>query len=197
MQATPTYWQMLLEAGLVFDASLKVMVGGEVLPRDLADKLRAFGGGVWNMYGPTETTIWSSCGLVDDGPISIGTPTLNTNMYVLDQEDRLAPIGAIGELNIGGAGVAIGYVNQPDLTQTTFRTIDMNGPQRLYRTGDLAQRMPDGTIKLLGRRDGQLKLRGFRIELEEIEGAMRAIPDISGAAVDLRDGPAGPTNGQR
>jgi acyl-CoA synthetase (AMP-forming)/AMP-acid ligase II/aryl carrier-like protein len=192
LQATPTYWQMLLEAGLKPNPSLKIMVGGEVLPRDLAQQLRSYGGEVWNMYGPTETTIWSSCGLVGEGAITIGTPTLNTSMHVLDEHDTIAPIGVVGELNIGGAGLAVGYVNQPDLTDAAFRAVDINGPQRLYRTGDLARRMPDGSIHLLGRRDGQVKLRGFRIELGDIEAAMRAVPSITGAAVDLRDGPSGP-----
>ncbi|WP_179379314.1 non-ribosomal peptide synthetase/type I polyketide synthase [Jannaschia marina] len=193
MQATPTYWQMLLEAGMEPDADLKIMVGGEVLPRDLADALRGFGCELWNMYGPTETTIWSSCGQVGDGPIDIGTPTLNTAMHVLDGGDRLAPVGAVGELNIGGAGVATGYFNRPDLTEAAFRDVEIDGrTQRLYRTGDLARRMPDGSIRLLGRQDGQVKLRGFRIELGDIEAAMRSLPGVTGAAACLRDGPAGP-----
>lgn len=194
LQATPTLWQMLIEAGLQPNPDLKMLVGGEPLPRDLADSLRALGGEVWNMYGPTETTIWSSCGVVDAAGIDIGQPIANTVMHVLDGNDQLCPIGVTGELNIGGIGLAQGYLGQPDLTARMFRDVDMPGmgTTRLYRTGDLARRQADGSITLLGRQDGQVKLRGFRIELSEIEGAMRAIDGIKAAAVDLRDGPAGP-----
>ncbi|MDO5757780.1 MAG: amino acid adenylation domain-containing protein [Rhodobacterales bacterium] len=194
MQATPTLWQMLLEAGLTPSPALKILVGGEALPRDLADRLRSFGGEVWNMYGPTETTIWSSCGRVDEGIIDIGAPIANTALHVLDASDHLAPFGSVGELNIGGAGLAVGYLNAPDLTEAAFRMVDLPGagPTRLYRTGDLAMRQADGKILLLGRRDGQIKLRGFRIDLGEIETAMRAVPGVTAAAVDLREGPAGP-----
>ena len=194
LQATPTLWQMLIEAGLQPNADLKMLVGGEPLARDLADNLRALGGEVWNMYGPTETTIWSSCGKVDAAGIDIGQPIANTVMHVLDDNDQLCPIGVTGELNIGGTGLAQGYLGQPDLTATMFRDVDLPGvgAARLYRTGDLARRKADGSIELLGRQDGQVKLRGYRIELSEIEVAMRAIEGISAAAVDLRDGPAGP-----
>ncbi|WP_226781564.1 non-ribosomal peptide synthetase/type I polyketide synthase [Oceaniglobus trochenteri] len=194
LQATPTLWQMLLEAGFSPDPALKILVGGEALPRDLADRLLAGGGAVWNMYGPTETTIWSSCGPVGAGAIDIGTPIANTVMHVLDDNGGLAPVGVVGELNIGGAGLARGYLNRSDLTEAAFRTVDLpgQGAVRLYRTGDLARRGGDGTITLLGRRDGQVKLRGFRIELDEIEAALRDIDGIRAAAVDLRDGPAGP-----
>jgi len=193
LQATPTLMQMLLEAGLTPDPRLTLLVGGEPLPRDLADRLIALGGSVWNMYGPTETTIWSSCGRVDSGPIDIGTPIANTVMHVLDEGGQLAPIGVIGELNIGGAGLARGYLDRPDLTEAAFRMVEIPGqePTRLYGTGDLARRGADGRITLLGRRDGQIKLRGFRIELSEIETAMRAVPGIAAAAVAMRDGPGG------
>jgi amino acid adenylation domain-containing protein len=194
LQATPTLWQMLLEAGLTAAPDLKMLVGGEALPRDLADQLLATGGEVWNMYGPTETTIWSSCGQVGAGSIDIGSPIANTVLHVLDESDGLAPIGVVGELNIGGAGLATGYIDRPDLTQAAYRIVDLPGagPTRLYRTGDLARRTADGSIILLGRRDAQIKLRGFRIELSEIETAMRQISGVTAAAVDLREGPAGP-----
>jgi amino acid adenylation domain-containing protein len=193
MQATPTLWQMLLEAGLEARPDLKVLVGGEPLPRDLADRLRAGGAEVWNMYGPTETTIWSSCGIVDDAPITIGDPIANTAMHVLDQNGQLSPPGTVGELCIGGAGLARCYYNRPDLTEAAFTQFDLPGVgcRRLYRTGDLAIRGADGSMRLLGRRDSQVKLRGFRIELGEIEAAMRTVPGLSAAAVDLRDGPNG------
>ncbi|WP_341367373.1 non-ribosomal peptide synthetase/type I polyketide synthase [Yoonia sp. BS5-3] len=194
LQATPTLWQMLVEAGLKATPNLKMLVGGEPLPRDLADQLRDLGGELWNMYGPTETTIWSSCGRVDGGEIDIGQPIANTVMHVLDANDQLCPIGVVGELNIGGAGLAQGYLGQAELTNAAFRDVDLpgEGVTRLYRTGDLARRQADGSIALLGRRDGQVKLRGFRIELSEIEVALRGIDGIKAAAVDLRDGPAGP-----
>ncbi|WP_353476534.1 amino acid adenylation domain-containing protein (plasmid) [Salipiger sp. H15] len=194
LQATPTLWQMLVEAGLKPDTGLKMLVGGEALPRDLADRLLALGGEVWNMYGPTETTIWSSCGRVDHGPITIGAPIANTVMHVLGETGELVPVGVPGELVIGGAGLAKGYFRRPDLTEAAYRMIDVPGagPIRLYHTGDLARRNADGTIALLGRADGQVKLRGFRIELEEIEAAMRAVDGVSAAAAALRDSPAGP-----
>lgn len=194
LQATPTLWQMLLEAGLKPTPTLKILTGGEPLPRDLAERLVSFGGEVWNMYGPTETTIWSSCGRVTDGHVTIGDPIANTVLHVMDDAGNLVPPGVTGELNIGGAGLAIGYLHRPDLTDAAYRIVDVPGagPTWLYRTGDLAQRLPDGTIRLLGRRDGQIKLRGFRIELSEIEAAMRSVDGIRAAAVDLREGPTGP-----
>ena len=193
LQATPTLWGMLLEAGLEPRPGLKMLAGGEPLPRDLADRLIAAGGEVWNMYGPTETTVWSSCGRVGEGAIDIGTPIAGTVMHVLDAQGRLAPAGVAGELNIGGAGLASGYFGRPDLTEAAFRDVDLGqGPVRLYRTGDMARRGADGALKLLGRRDGQVKLRGFRIETGEIEAAMRAVAGVVDAAVVLRDGPAGP-----
>ncbi|WP_394155122.1 amino acid adenylation domain-containing protein [Loktanella salsilacus] len=194
LQATPTLWQMLLEAGLKPTPALKILTGGEPLPRDLAERLVSFGGEVWNMYGPTETTIWSSCSRVTDGNVTIGDPIANTVLHVMDDAGNLVPPGVTGELNIGGAGLAIGYLHRPDLTDAAYRSVDVPGagPTRLYRTGDLAQRRHDGTIRLLGRRDGQIKLRGFRIELSEIEAAMRSVAGIRAAAVDLRDGPTGP-----
>ncbi len=194
LQATPTLWQMLVEAGLKPDPRLKMLVGGEPLPRDLADQLLGLGGEVWNMYGPTETTVWSSCGRVGSGPIDIGAPIANTVMHVLDGDSQLAPIGVAGELTIGGTGLAKGYFRRPDLTEQAYRmtVLPGMGRVRLYRTGDLARRNGDGSITLLGRSDGQVKLRGFRIELDEIETAMRRLDGISAAAVSLREGPSGP-----
>jgi amino acid adenylation domain-containing protein len=194
LQATPTLWQMLLEAGFVPSPDIKVLVGGEPLPLDLAKRLVAGGDAVWNLYGPTETTIWSSCGRVGSGPIDIGRPIAGTEMHVLDTADRLVPAGVAGELNIGGAGLAKGYFGRPDLTEAAFRIVTLPGlgARRLYRTGDLAVRRPDGTIRLLGRRDGQVKLRGFRIELGDVEATMRQAPGVAAAAVALRSGAAGP-----
>jgi amino acid adenylation domain-containing protein len=193
MQATPTYWAMLLEAGFTPRAGLKMLVGGEPLPSDLAERLGGSDADLWNMYGPTETTIWSSVARVTPGaPVTIGAPIANTEMHVLDAQDRLCPPGVAGELNIGGDGLALGYFDRPDLTQAAFREVALAGRlRRLYRTGDLAIRNRDGSLTLLGRRDGQVKLRGFRIELGEIEARLRRQPGIAAAAVAVRPGPSG------
>ncbi|HVV94022.1 MAG TPA: amino acid adenylation domain-containing protein [Hyphomicrobiales bacterium] len=189
VQATPSLWRILLEAGFKPRPGLTMLAGGEALPRDLADKLLANGAELWNVYGPTETTIWSSAGRVTpgSGPITIGEPVLNTTFHVLDRGGRLAPTGVPGELHIGGDGLARGYFMRPDLTAAAFRdvTLDDGHARRLYATGDLARRLPDGQIQLLGRADQQVKLRGFRIELEEIEAVLRAHPAVAGAAVRL------------
>ena len=187
LQATPTLWRVLLEAGFQPAPRFKALCGGEPLPRDLASKLIATGVELWNMYGPTETTIWSACGRVMDanGPITIGAPIANTELHVLDDAGALAPIGLPGELTIGGRGLAKGYIGQPDLTLRSFPVMSPGGgaPRRFYRTGDFAVRTADGAIQLLGRRDQQVKLRGFRIELEEIEAVLRTYPGIRDAAV--------------
>jgi len=193
MQATPTLWAMLLEAGLTPQAGLKLLAGGEPLPDDLAVRLMAHGAELWNMYGPTETTIWSSIAKLDPGaPVTIGTPIANTHMHVLDAADRLCVPGMVGELNIGGDGLAIGYFGRDDLTEAAFRMVEIAGEaHRLYKTGDLAIRRADGSLHLLGRRDGQIKLRGYRIELGEIEAQLRNDPSVANAAVALRPGPSG------
>ncbi|MGU3359074.1 amino acid adenylation domain-containing protein [Methylobacterium sp. M6A4_1b] len=187
LQATPSLWRVLLEAGFQPGTDLKMLCGGEPLPQDLADLLLANGGELWNLYGPTETTIWSSAGRVGPGRVTIGGPVAGTQLYVLDRDDALAPIGVAGELYIGGVGLAHGYFNRPDLTAAAFREIAVpgRGPERLYRTGDLASRAADGTIRLLGRADQQIKLRGFRIDLEEIELVLRAYPGVVASAVAL------------
>jgi amino acid adenylation domain-containing protein len=195
LQATPSLWRMLLEAGFMPNANIKMLCGGEPLPRDLADQLSSHGAELWNMYGPTETTIWSAAAHVDAGAITIGSAIANTQLVVLDGNDRLALPGAVGELNIGGDGLARGYFGRPDLTAAAFRTLTLAPGQtrRFYRTGDLARRFADGRIVLLGRRDQQIKLRGYRIELEDIETALRAAGGVAAAAVAVRDdGQAGP-----
>ncbi|MBX9651438.1 MAG: amino acid adenylation domain-containing protein [Xanthobacteraceae bacterium] len=187
LQATPTLWRVLLEAGFKPAPGFKALCGGEPLPRDLASQLIATGVELWNMYGPTETTIWSSCGRVTDAnrPIVIGAPIANTELHVLDDSGALAPIGVSGELCIGGQGLAKGYIGRPDLTERSFKIVSVEGsePRRLYRTGDIAVRDAGGAIRLLGRRDQQVKVRGFRIELEEIEAALRSHPGVRDAAV--------------
>uniref|UniRef100_E6VPA4 Amino acid adenylation domain protein n=1 Tax=Rhodopseudomonas palustris (strain DX-1) TaxID=652103 RepID=E6VPA4_RHOPX len=187
VQATPTLWRVLLEAGLQPSRPLRALSGGEALPRDVADKLIAAGFELWNMYGPTETTIWSACGRIVDAsrPIVIGEPVANTDLHILTDDGTLAPVGTPGELCIGGTGLAKGYVNRPDLTAAAFPVMTLQDGEtvRLYRTGDLAMRLADGSIQLLGRRDQQVKIRGFRIELEEIEAVVRTCPEIVDAAL--------------
>ncbi|PZA12811.1 non-ribosomal peptide synthetase [Rhodopseudomonas palustris] len=187
VQATPTLWRVLLEAGLQPSRPLRALSGGEALPRDVAEKLIAAGFELWNMYGPTETTIWSACGRIVDAsrPIVIGEPVANTDLHILSDDGTHAPVGTPGELWIGGLGLAKGYVDQPDLTAAAFPVMSLQDDEtvRLYRTGDLAVRLADGGIQLLGRRDQQVKIRGFRIELEEIESVLRTCPEIVDAAI--------------
>jgi amino acid adenylation domain-containing protein len=195
MLAPPTLWRILLEAGFSSKPGLKMIAGGESLPRDVAEDLLAGGGRLWNLYGPTETTFCSAGGEIRPGQsrITIGTPMANTQLYVLDDRGGVAPPGAIGNLFIGGDGLAKGYFGRPYLTEQSFRTLSLEGraPQRLYRTGDLALLLPDGDFELRGRADRQIKLRGFRIELEEIENVLRLAPGVTDCVVLLRSD-AGP-----
>lgn len=185
MQATPVTWQLLLDSGWYGQPPLKMLCGGEALPRKLARQLLACGGELWNLYGPTETTIWSSVLKVTPGEqaVPVGPPIANTQFYVVDPQSNLVPLGVPGELVIGGDGVARGYVNLPDLTAEKF-PVDSFRPRsgaRVYRTGDLVRARGDGTFEFLGRTDHQIKLRGFRIELGEIEAALLAHPDLAEA----------------
>lgn len=188
LQATPTLWDMLLDAGLKPRSGLKMLAGGEPMPGDLADRLMRGGAELWNMYGPTETTVWSAVKRLQPGrPITIGAPVANTDLWVLDANDQPVPAGVTGELNIGGSGLANGYFGRDDLTGATFRDVDLPvGTRRLYRTGDMARLTPAGEVEVLGRRDGQIKLRGYRIELGDIETRLRAMPGIDKAAVALK-----------
>src|SRR6185503_3283257 len=166
MQATPVSWRLLLEAGWKGRKDFKVLVGGEALPKDLADQLIAHGVELWNMYGPTETTVWSTCARITDtsNGISIGRPIANTTVYVLDQRRQLCPIGVPGELYIGGDGVALGYWNLPKLTAERFipDPFSTTPGAKLYRTGDRARWRNDGILEHLGRLDLQVKIRGYR-----------------------------------
>ncbi|HLH57415.1 MAG TPA: amino acid adenylation domain-containing protein, partial [Verrucomicrobiae bacterium] len=176
MQATPATWRLLIESGWKGDRNLKIFCGGEALKRDLADQLLARSKEVWNFYGPTETTIWSTAWKVRPGEtISIGRPLANTQVYILDPYGRIAPVGTAGELHIGGAGIARGYVKLPELTRQKFvpNPFAANPESRLYKAGDLARFLPDGTIECLGRVDQQVKIRGFRVELEEVASILR------------------------
>ena len=190
MQATPVTWRLLLEAGWTGgQAPFKALVGGEALPKDLADQLIARGVELWNMYGPTETTVWSTCARITDtsNGISIGKPIANTTVYILDAQKNLCPIGVPGEMYIGGAGVTLGYWKRPELTAERFIPDPFSATPgaTLYRTGDRARWRNDGTLEHLGRLDDQAKVRGFRIELGEIEAVLAEHPDVRQAAVHL------------
>ena len=193
LQATPGAWRILLDAGWSASEPLKVLCGGEGLPRDLADKLLERGEDVWNVYGPTETTIWSSATRVPagNGGIRIGPPIANTQFYVLDERQNPLPVGVVGELCIGGDGLARGYWKRPELTAEKFLP-NTFGAGRIYRTGDLARWHLDGSVELLGRVDFQVKIRGYRIELGEIEAAFAAHSAVREAIVlDQKAGASG------
>ena len=191
LQATPATWRLILAAGGTGLERVKALCGGEALPPELAARLLDRVGELWNMYGPTETTIWSTTCRIHQGDerISIGRPIAGTFVRVLDGSDRQTPIGVAGELCIGGAGVARGYRNRSQLTAEKFVTLDPlgEGPERLYRTGDLVRLGSDGALEFLGRRDFQVKLRGYRIELGEIEAVLAARADVEACAVVVRE----------
>ncbi|GAA0281300.1 D-alanine--D-alanyl carrier protein ligase [Methylorubrum aminovorans] len=193
LQCTPSMARMLLgspedRAGL--DGLRHLHVGGEAVSGDLVAELRAAGvATITNMYGPTETTIWSSTqeALPGAGTVPLGRPIANTRLYVLDGRMRPLPPLLPGELYIGGDGVARGYLNRPELTAERFLADPFAEGGRLYRTGDLVQFEPDGTLRFLGRIDGQVKLRGHRIELGEIETALRAESGVGEAVAIMRE----------
>ena len=191
MQATPATWRMLIEAGWSGSARLTVLCGGEALPPDLAAALLDRSAALWNMYGPTETTIWSTIERIEqaDQEITIGRPIANTEVYILDQFLQPVPIGVSGELYIGGHGLARGYRGQPELTKERFipHPFSTEPLARLYRTGDLARYRPDGRIVHLGRLDRQVKIRGFRIELGEIEAVLSRHPAVRQVVVIARE----------
>ncbi|HKS98510.1 MAG TPA: amino acid adenylation domain-containing protein, partial [Rugosimonospora sp.] len=192
VQATPSGWRLLLDAGLRA-TGLTALVGGEALPTEVARALRGEVARLINVYGPTETTIWSSAWEVPDHPaaIRVGGPLRRTGLYVLDRTARAVPVGVVGELYIGGAGLARGYAGRPELTAGRFIPDPSGTGARLYRTGDLARVTLDGEIEVLGRVDFQVKLRGYRIELGEIESALRTHPGVKDAAVVAREEPGG------
>jgi amino acid adenylation domain-containing protein len=191
MQATPVSWRMLLEAGWGGSSSLKILIGGEAVPRDLVNQLVPRVASVWNMYGPTETTIWSTVSRLEigEGQVSIGRPIDNTQVYIVSPGMQLQPVGVVGELLIGGDGLALGYLKLPELTAEKFVADPFSGQAgaRLYRTGDLARWREDGTLECLGRIDHQVKIRGFRIELGEIEATLSKLDQVSQCAVAVRE----------
>jgi amino acid adenylation domain-containing protein len=190
MQATPATWRMLIAAGWHGNRRLRILCGGEALPADLAVQLLERCGELWNMYGPTETTIWSTMTRIRDAqtPISIGRPIANTQVYVLDRTLQPVPVGVAGELYIGGHGLARGYRNRTTLTAERFiaHPFAEHPGERLYRTGDLVRWSADGRLHHMGRLDFQVKIRGFRIELGEIEARLARHPAIAQAVATAR-----------
>jgi amino acid adenylation domain-containing protein len=189
LQATPATWRMLLDAGWRPAGGLKGLCGGEALPAALADALRERGVELWNLYGPTEVTVWATLARVEGGAIDIGRPIGNTRAYVLDEGFRPLPAGIPGELYLGGVQLARGYLGRPSLTAERF-VPDPVGPEaggRLYRTGDRARWRADGTLEYLGRVDFQVKVRGHRVELGEIESLLAAHDGVAQAVAAVRE----------
>ncbi len=191
MQATPSLWRALLEGHGNGVRGLRPIVGGEALPADLAHKMARLDHSVLNVYGPTETTIWSTAMPLKGGDLDappIGRPIWNSRLYILDRNGAPLPPGFAGELYIGGAGVAKGYLNRPELTGERFLPDPFAGDgSHMYRTGDMACWRGDGAVEYLGRNDHQIKIRGFRVEPGEIEAALIAQPEIRQAVVILRE----------
>ena len=188
VQATPATWRLLIEAGWQGSSNLKILCGGETLPAELAKELSVRGDSLWNVYGPTETTIWSTSYRVtgnEQGAIPIGRPIANTCVYILDAHRNPVPVNVTGEIYIGGDGLARGYLNRPELTAERFVTNWLAPEQsaRLYRTGDLGRFRSNGEIEYLGRVDSQVKLRGLRIELGEIESVLATLAEVAEAVV--------------
>jgi amino acid adenylation domain-containing protein len=183
VQATPTTWRLVLPECAGVLPGLRVLCGGEPLSPALAHRLASTGCELRNVYGPTETTIWSTSGVIgkDDDVIRVGGPIRNTTVFVAAPDGRELPVGVRGELCVAGAGVAIGYHNRAELTGQRFGAHPRHG--RFYRTGDVARWCPDGTVEVLGRVDRQIKLRGNRIELGEVERVLLDHPAVGAAAV--------------
>ena len=194
LQATPSTWRMLLDnenaQGL---RGCKCLCGGEALPRELAVRMLALGGEVWNLYGPTETTIWSALHPLQTQAAQpwLGGPIDNTTLYIVGADLMPVPYGVAGELLIGGQGLARGYFQRPALTAERFVPHPFVAGERLYRTGDLARQRADGILEYLGRIDHQVKIRGFRIELGEIEARLLEQDSVREAAVLAQDAPGG------
>ena len=192
IQLTPSRLQLLLynaQAAECLKSVKAIMIGGEVLPMPLFQRLKAvYKSKIYNMYGPTETTVWSAIkDLTDLNHITLGHPINNTRIYILDQRQNPQPIGNVGELCIAGDGLARGYWNKPELTADRFVADPFFAGQRMYRTGDLARWSPDGDLVYQGRMDHQVKIRGYRIEPAEIENQLQTHPDVMGSAVIVHD----------
>jgi amino acid adenylation domain-containing protein len=190
MQATPSMWQLLFETGWQCPAEFTILSGGEALARPLANRFLAGTDSVWNLYGPTESTIWSTMARVtaNENAVSIGRPVDNTQIYILDAHLQPVPIGIPGEIYIGGDGLARGYLNRPELTAEKFihNPFSHDATSRLYRTGDLAKYRADNNIEFLGRNDNQVKIRGHRIELGEVESILNQHPSVKESVIVAR-----------
>jgi amino acid adenylation domain-containing protein/FkbH-like protein/thioester reductase-like protein len=199
MQATPATWRLLLTGGWNGRSNLKILCGGEALTAELAAELVKRSSAVWNLYGPTETTIWSCARHVATAAVhgsieSIGRPIANTQIYILDDQRQPVPIGVLGEIYIGGAGVARGYLNRRSLTEERFVSDRFGSSEscgRIYKTGDLGRWRADGNVEYLGRNDDQVKIHGFRIELGEIEAQLVRHAAIREAVAVAREDVAG------
>lgn len=187
-QGTPATWRLLIESGWAGLPGLTAVCGGEAVSAPLARQLAERVGTLWNLYGPTEAAVWSTMERLepDLAQLSIGRPIGNVRAYVLDPRLRPAPVGVLGELYLGGAGLARDYHGDPDLTAQRFVS-DPFSAGRLYRTGDLGRWLADGRIEFVGRSDSQVKVRGFRIELGEIEAVLRRHPEVRDTAVVVRE----------
>ena len=185
MQATPSTWKMMLNAGWEHRANIKVLCCGEPMSKELANKLLPRCASLWNMYGPTETTIYSTGKqiLATDEIITIGKPINNTQVYVIGENFNLLPEGKVGEICICGDGLAKGYLNRDDLTKEKFIQHPFDATKKMYRTGDLGKFLNSGEILCLGRIDNQVKIRGYRIEIGEVENTLESIAGIKEAVV--------------
>jgi amino acid adenylation domain-containing protein len=189
MQATPGLWKALLDNGWEGDLSLKALCGGEALPRNLGIQLLQKTRELWNMYGPTETTIWSLIKhVVDENDLdSIGKPINNTEIYVLNGHNQLVPKGVEGELHIGGQGLSLGYLNKPELTNKQFIENPFQPKSLIYKTGDLVRWLDNGEIKFIGRKDNQVKINGYRVELGEIDKVLNEHKAVRQALTHIFD----------
>ena len=187
MWGTPSIWQILLDSGWKKPLPIKALIGGEPVPLNLAQKLIDLCSELWNIYGPTETTVCAFLTRItkNDNPIAIGKPVANVHAYLLDAKGNPVGDGEVGEIVIGGDGVALGYLNRPELTNERFVEdpfVSKTG-RKMYLSGDLGKLLPNGQVQCLGRRDHQVKVRGHRIELGEIETVLDTLPNIKKNAV--------------
>jgi polyketide synthase PksN len=188
MQATPSTWTMLFHSGWRNDENIKILCGGDTLSESLKQYFIKTNSHAWNLYGPTETTIWSTVDKIENDKLTtIGKPIANTKVYILDQQRQLTPIGVPGELYIAGDGLAKGYLNKPALSAESFIDNPFNPGSKLYRTKDLARWLPDGRVQHLGRMDFQVKINGFRIELSEIENQLNSHSDVKESVVIVKE----------
>ena len=193
LQGTPTTWRMLIEVGWEGKEGVKILCGGEAWGRELGRELLKRGAGIWNLYGPTETTIYSAGEKVKVGEeVKIGGPIGNTQIYIVDREGEATAIGVRGEILIGGDGVGRGYLRRPEMTAERFVPDEYGGGgRRVYRTGDIGRYDEEGRIEYIGRRDEQVKVRGYRIELGEIEAVLAGAEGVSEAVVSCRESERG------